>query len=120
MMKNYRLKVFTDFDGTITKNDVWMSSVSKLIEDKEEFNNICEELYSGKIGTRETVIRQLEHAGLSVIGTLSVSNLRSVRLKKMVPREIMLGAEKVLQRPLAIVYFGPSIFFLVKKIRKSS
>lgn len=67
-----------------------------------------------------TVIRQLEHAGLSVIGTLSVSNLRSVRLKKMVPREIMLGAEKVLQRPLAIVYFGPSIFFLVKKIRKSS
>ena len=67
-----------------------------------------------------TVIRQLEHAGLSVIATLSVSNLRSVRLKKMVPREIMLGAEKVLQRPLAIVYFGPSIFFLVKKIRKSS
>lgn len=60
MMKNYRLKVFTDFDGTITKNDVWMSSVSKLIEDKEEFNNICEELYSGKIGTWETVIRQLE------------------------------------------------------------
>lgn len=60
MMKNYRLKIFTDFDGTITKNDVWMSSVSKLIEDKTEFNNICEELYSGKIGTRETVIRQLE------------------------------------------------------------
>lgn len=67
-----------------------------------------------------TVIRQLEHAGLSVIGTLSVSNLRSVRLKKMMPREVMLGAEKMLQRPLAIVYFGPSIFFLVKKIRKSS
>jgi 2,3-diketo-5-methylthio-1-phosphopentane phosphatase len=59
-MKNYRLKVFTDFDGTITRNDVWMNTVSKLIEDKEEFNNICEELYSGKIGTRETVIRQLE------------------------------------------------------------
>lgn len=62
-----------------------------------------------------TVIRQLEHAGLVVESTLSVSNMRSVRLKKIVPKEIMLGAEKVLQRPLATVYFGPSIFFLVRK-----
>lgn len=62
-----------------------------------------------------TVIRQLQHAGLSVETTLSVSNLRSVRLKKFMPRELMLGAEKLLQRPLANVYFGPSIFFLVRK-----
>ncbi len=62
-----------------------------------------------------TVIRQLEHAGLEVVATLSVSNLRSVRLKKMLPREVMLGAEKALQRPLATIYFGPSIFFLVRK-----
>ena len=62
-----------------------------------------------------TVIRQLEHAGLQVEHTLSVSNLRSVRLKKFVPREIMLGAEKVLQRPLAKLYFGPSIFLLIRK-----
>jgi SAM-dependent methyltransferase len=62
-----------------------------------------------------TVIRQLEHAGLRVETTLSVSNLRSVRLKKIMPREVMLGAERLLQRPLATVYFGPSIFFLVRK-----
>jgi len=62
-----------------------------------------------------TVIRQLEHAGLHVEGRLSVSNMRSVRLKKLLPREIMLGAERALQRPLATVYFGPSIFFLVRK-----
>jgi hypothetical protein len=63
----------------------------------------------------ETVIRQLGLAGLQVVSTLSVSNLRSVRLKKILPREVMLGAEKVIQRPLATVYFGPSIFFLVRK-----
>lgn len=62
-----------------------------------------------------TVIRQLEHAGLYVKSTLSVSNLRSAKLKKIIPREIMLGAESLLQRPLANVYFGPSIFFLVRK-----
>lgn len=62
-----------------------------------------------------TVISQLERAGLRVETTLSVSNLRSPRLKKMLPRELMLGAEKVLQRPLASIYFGPSIFMLVRK-----
>lgn len=64
-----------------------------------------------------TVVRQLEHAGLEVESTLSVSNLRSTRLKKMLPRGVMLSAERVLQRPLSGVYFGPSVFFLVRKAR---
>ncbi len=64
-----------------------------------------------------TVVRQLEHAGLRVETKLSVSNLRSVRLKQLMPREVMLGAERMMQRPLAGIYFGPSIFFLVRKAR---
>jgi ubiquinone/menaquinone biosynthesis C-methylase UbiE len=63
-----------------------------------------------------SVIRQLEHAGLTVEATLSVSNLRSQTLKKFVPRKVMIGAESVLQKPLAGMYFGPSIFFMVRKI----
>ncbi len=66
-----------------------------------------------------TVIRQLSDAGLKVEHTLSVSNLRSVRLKKILPKEVMLGAERALQRPLATVYFGPSIWFLVRKTPSS-
>lgn len=62
-----------------------------------------------------TVLRQLEHAGLRVESTLSVSNLRSTQLKKMLPRKLLLTAEYFLQRPLAGSYFGPSIFFLVRK-----
>jgi SAM-dependent methyltransferase len=64
-----------------------------------------------------TVVRQLQHAGLRVEARLSVSNLRSVRLKKLMPREVMLGAERMMQRPLSSIYFGPSIFFLVSKSR---
>ncbi len=63
-----------------------------------------------------TVLRQLEHAGLRATASLSVSNLRSVRLKQIVPRSVMIGAEHVLQRPLALVYFGPSVFFMVRKV----
>jgi len=66
-----------------------------------------------------TVIRQLEHAGLRVEDALSVSNLRSTKLKQILPRGVMLGAERMLQRPLAGVYFGPSVFFLVRKAHTS-
>lgn len=65
-----------------------------------------------------TVVRQLAHAGLEVESTLSVSNLRSTTLKKHVPRGLMLAFEKAMQRPLSGVYFGPSVFFLVRKADK--
>ncbi len=64
-----------------------------------------------------TVIKQLAHAGLKVERVLSVSNLRSPRLKKILPKGLMLSIEKIMQPTLAKTYFGPSIFFLVKKAK---
>lgn len=64
----------------------------------------------------KTVIRQFAHAGLRVEDTLSVSNLRSPGLKKRVPVSVMLAIEKRLQGPLAGIHFGPSVFFLVRKV----
>lgn len=64
-----------------------------------------------------TVVRQLDHAGLRVQAVLSVSNLRSTTLKKIVPRAVMVNLERLMQRPMARMYFGPSIFFLVRKSR---
>jgi len=64
-----------------------------------------------------TVIRQLAQAGLKVEKVLSVSNLRSPSLKKVVPRPVMLSLEKIMQPTLARTYFGPSIFMLVKKAK---
>lgn len=57
-----------------------------------------------------TVVKQLAHAGLKVEKTLSVSNLRSPALKKAVPESMMLQIEKVMQKPFAKSYFGPSTF----------
>lgn len=65
----------------------------------------------------KTVIKQLAHAGLKVEKVLSVSNLRSPGLKKIVPLSVMLSVEKIMQRPLAHTYFGPSTFFLVRKAK---
>jgi SAM-dependent methyltransferase len=62
-----------------------------------------------------TVIKQLAAAGLKVERILSVSNLRSPGLKKIMPKRVMLAIEGILQPTLAHGYFGPSVFFLVKK-----
>ncbi len=64
----------------------------------------------------KTVIKQLSHAGLKVEKVLSVSNLRSPGLKKVVPQPVMLSIERIMQPTLAKTYFGPSVFFLVKKV----
>jgi ubiquinone/menaquinone biosynthesis C-methylase UbiE len=63
----------------------------------------------------KTVVKQLAHAGLKVESTLSVSNLRSPALKKIAPQGLMIAVERILQPTLAKTYFGPSVFFLVRK-----
>ena len=62
-----------------------------------------------------TVAGQLQAAGLQPVRILSVSNLRSPGLKKVMPRAVMLTFERFMQVPLAKTYFGPSTFFLVRK-----
>jgi len=63
----------------------------------------------------KTVIKQLAHEGLKVEKVLSVSNLRSPSLKKVMPESAMLALENVMQPTLAKAYFGPSTFLLVRK-----
>lgn len=53
--------------------------------------------------------------GFEIIDTLSVSNFRHEFFKRMVPLPILLFFEKLLQRPLARMWFGPSIYFLARK-----
>jgi SAM-dependent methyltransferase len=62
-----------------------------------------------------TVIKQLNEAGFKVERVLSVSNLRNPLVKKVIPRKLLIKMEKVLQPLLAGSFFGPSIFFLVRK-----
>jgi ubiquinone/menaquinone biosynthesis C-methylase UbiE len=63
----------------------------------------------------KTVIKQMTAADLKVEHILSVSNLRSPALKKVMPTNVMLAFEGLLQPTLAKSFFGPSVFFLVRK-----
>lgn len=63
----------------------------------------------------KTVLAMLDKAGFKVEKILSVSNLRSTSLKKLVPRPVMLSLENIMQPTLSKTFFGPSVFFLLKK-----
>lgn len=64
-----------------------------------------------------TVIKQLDKAGFKVERVLSVSNLRSPKIKKVLPKTLMLSVEKILQPTLSKTFFGPSVFFLLHKTK---
>lgn len=56
-----------------------------------------------------------EQHGFKVIEQLSVSNLRDRRLKKIFPIGFLIFIEERIQKPLAKLWFGPSIFVLAQK-----
>lgn len=63
----------------------------------------------------DSVRKLLYTQGFVLSRVLSVSNLRSPLLKKLVPVGILVGIEKILQPLLAPVSFGPSLFVLARK-----
>ena len=63
----------------------------------------------------DTVVGQLADAGLVLTRKLSVSNLRSQRLKKILPARVLVGIERAAQRPLARYDFGPNIFLELRR-----
>lgn len=53
------LKIFCDFDGTVTKNDIWVSALGKFIKDKDAFDNICYEFSANLISSKQCTLREL-------------------------------------------------------------
>jgi ubiquinone/menaquinone biosynthesis C-methylase UbiE len=63
----------------------------------------------------KVILQMLSDAGFELESVLSGSNLRSPRLKKVLGKKPLLTAEKILQPMLAPIYFGPSVWFRLKK-----
>jgi HAD superfamily phosphoserine phosphatase-like hydrolase len=59
-LKKFNLKIFCDFDGTVTKNDVWVNSLGKFIKNKPAFSKICDDFSASLITSRECISRELE------------------------------------------------------------
>lgn len=67
-----------------------------------------------------TVIKMLQQDGFVIEKILSVSNLRSPILKRLLPSPLLLGMERSLQGALGRIFFGPSIFILARRSEESN
>ncbi len=65
----------------------------------------------------DLIKHKLEEMGFTILETRSVSNFRNSFLKAILPPETIDYLEKHLQKPLARLNFGPSIFILSQKQR---
>jgi ubiquinone/menaquinone biosynthesis C-methylase UbiE len=63
----------------------------------------------------DTIQELLESQGFQIIEKRSVSNLRSSPVKRIFSTDTLLYLEKLLQKPFAQLYLGPSIFILAQK-----
>jgi ubiquinone/menaquinone biosynthesis C-methylase UbiE len=63
----------------------------------------------------EAVIESLKSHGFKIVSIRSVSNFRFPLVKKILPQKLLLNLESRLQKSLAKLFFGPSIFILAKK-----
>lgn len=63
----------------------------------------------------EIVKHELRQRGFEIKEGRSVSNIRSAFFKKLLASETLIAIEKVLQEPLYLISFGPSIFLLAQK-----
>ncbi|HEY3250798.1 MAG TPA: HAD-IB family phosphatase [Ignavibacteria bacterium] len=59
MVQN-KLKIFCDFDGTITIYDTWIDMGEYFIKDKSAWYNVIHQFEEQKIGARECFIRECE------------------------------------------------------------
>lgn len=63
----------------------------------------------------DIIKEKLQQNGYIIVEVRSVSNIRSSIMKRVFSNESLLFLEKMLQKILAYVSFGPSIFILAKK-----
>ncbi len=63
----------------------------------------------------EVIFELLTDNGFEILEARSVSNIRSEYLKQILPMWLLLGLETRLQKVLAKLHFGPSIFVLARK-----
>lgn len=63
----------------------------------------------------EIVKHELRQRGFEIKEGRSVSNIRSAFFKNLLANKSLIAIESVLQRPLYLISFGPSIFLLAQK-----
>lgn len=55
-----KVKIYSDFDGTITLYDTWIEMGERFIQDKESWHNVIKNFEDQKIGARECFLAEVD------------------------------------------------------------
>ena len=102
-IKNRIISIFSKSNNHI--------SINHRSQNKTEKRNFVFVNYNPK-----DIIALLKADKFEIIKVLSVSNFRAPSIKKVFPTSFLLFLEKYAQTKLAPFWFGPSIYFLAKKV----
>lgn len=104
----------TNFKARINS---WLTAtpIHTIPVEKRSLGNIRKKTIAFVNHHPQVVEKNLTLAGFSIQKRLSVSNLRSPLLKRILPLKLIVLIESLLQEPLGHLYFGPSIFVLAKR-----
>lgn len=123
-------KVFLEINKILEPGGILILEVANKIHFKAVISNFLKRNFSYfdknpvSVATKDVtflnhhpmyVEKLLSDSGFKIEKMLSVSNLRSPFLKKIIPLKLLLIKEKFLQDILTPFYFGPSIIYKVKK-----
>jgi hypothetical protein len=126
-------RVFVEVNKVLSDEGVFILEVANKIHFKSVLSNVLKANFSYfnkdsiSVATKDVTFLNhhpkkveefLENSGFQVEGVLSVSNFRHPMLKKIFPLKTLIFLEKIVQKIGASVYFGPSIFYKAKKLRK--
>jgi hypothetical protein len=64
----------------------------------------------------DIIQKYLSDKGFKIVEKMSVSNIRSKQIKAIVSPRVLVRLERLIQKPLTRINFGPSIFVLARKI----
>ncbi len=127
-------KVFQEVKKILKPNGYFILEIPNQIHIRNRLKSIFIKDYSKLVSKRLTtekakkegfvfinhdprkIINLLKSNNFEVIKILSASNFRSPLLKKIFPVSFLVSLEKISQRRLAKLFFGPSIYFLAKKV----
>lgn len=87
-MRNCRLKIFCDFDGTITKNDVWLNSLARFIPDKKALEELTTDFINGKIDSRT-----VSHLHLELVKDFDINLFRNYLAEEEIDQSFPAFAE---------------------------
>ena len=123
-------KVFLQIREILNENGVFILEVANKIHFKSLITNVIKGNFeylnkdSVSVATKDVTFLNhhpkrveeiLNKCGFKIEKKLSVSNLRHPFFKKYIPFKILIFLEKVMQKNGAHMYFGPSIFYKIRK-----